>query len=75
MLAVDGYMQDYKSRGCPSCELLIFAPPLHYIIDNGSIDSSKRLPRWICAGKGRHCQLEWRKCRGRHAVCSNECIQ
>ena len=44
MLAVDSYMQDYKSRWCLSSELLIFAPPLPYIIDNDYIDNSKRAP-------------------------------
>lgn len=65
MLAVDSYMQDYTSWGCLSSELLIFAPPLHYIIDNDSIDSSKRLLRWICAGKRRHCQLGVEKVQGK----------
>lgn len=42
MLAVESYMQHYKSWWCLSSELLIFAPPPHYIIDNDYIDSSKR---------------------------------
>lgn len=70
MLAVDSYMQDYKSWWCLSSELLIFAPPLHYIIDNDCIDSSKRaLEMDLFGGRKSITTVECSRQRQDNALC------